>query len=101
MKNSYIDHIAIETNNVQNSVKWYKNNFKCELKYQDETWAMLKFDNISIALVTPGEHPPHFAIVVDKTISSDKGFKVHRDGIGFKYVQDPDRNYIEFIDQKS
>ena len=44
---------------------------------------------------------PAFFAIVDNTISSDKGFKVHRDGIGFKYVQDPDRNYIEFIDQKS
>ena len=100
MKKSYIDHIAVETNNIKNSVDWYISKFKCELKYQDDTWAMLKFDNISVALVTPGEHPPHFA-VVNSNISSEKNFKKHRDGIGFKYVQDLDNNYIEFIDQRS
>ncbi len=100
MKKSYIDHIAIETNNLKESVKWYMGQFKCDLKYQDSSWAMLEFENISVALVTPGEHPPHFAIV-DESISSDKDLKVHRDGIGFKYVQDPDKNFVEFINKKS
>tara|TARA_B100001250_G_scaffold222846_1_gene191077 strand:+ start:1261 stop:1563 length:303 start_codon:yes stop_codon:yes gene_type:complete len=100
MKNAYIDHIAIETNNIKDSVEWYMSQFKCDLKYQDQSWAMLKFDNISVALVTPGEHPPHFA-VVKKSIRSDKNLKKHRDGIGFKYVQDPDKNFIEFIDKRS
>ena len=61
---------------------------------------MLKFDNISVALVTPGEHPPHFA-VVNEAISNEKGIKRHRDGIGYKYIQDPDHNFVEFIDQRS
>ena len=36
MKNSYIDHIAIETNNIKDSVEWYMSQFKCDLKYQDQ-----------------------------------------------------------------
>ena len=100
MKKSFIDHIAVETNCVKDSVNWYMENFNCELKYQDQTWAMLKFDNISVALVTTGEHPPHFA-VVNKAISKEKGFQKHRDGIGYKYIQDPDENFVEFIDQRS
>ena len=100
MKNSFIDHIAVETNCVKDSVKWYMSQFNCEIKYQDKTWAMLKFDNISVALVTPGEHPPHFA-VVNASISSEKNLKKHRDGIGYKYVQDPDKNFVEFIDPRS
>ena len=76
MKNSFIDHIAIETKCVKDSVKWYMEHFNCDLKYQDQTWAMLKFDNISVALVTPGEHPPHFA-VVNKAISEEKNLKRH------------------------
>ena len=100
MKNSYIDHIAIETENVAESVNWYRRKFKCDIKYQDQTWALLKFDNISIALVTPGEHPPHFA-VVDENLANEPNVKRHRDGIGYKYVKDPDNNFIEFIDQRS
>ena len=60
----------------------------------------MKFDNISIALVTPGEHPPHFA-VVDENLAKEPNLKRHRDGIGYKYVKDPDNNFIEFIDQRS
>ena len=48
MKNSYVDHIAIETENVAESVSWYRRKFKCDIKYQDPLWALLKFDNISI-----------------------------------------------------
>ena len=59
-----------------------------------------RFDNISIALVTPGEHPPHFA-VVDENLVNEPDLKRHRDGIGYKYVKDPDNNFIEFIDQRS
>ena len=100
MKNSFIDHIAVETKCVKDSVSWYMKNFNCKIKYQDQTWAMLKFDNISVALVTPGEHPPHFA-VVNEAISNEKGIKRHRDGIRYKYIQDPDHNFVEFIDQRS
>ena len=100
MKNSFIDHIAVETKCVKDSVSWYMKNFNCEIKYQDQTWAMLKFDNISVALVTPGEHPPHFA-VVNEAISNEKGIKKHRDGIRYKYIQDPDHNFVEFIDKRS
>ena len=100
MKNSYIDHIAIETKNVSESVNWYSAKFNCDIKYQDQTWALLKFENISIALVTPGEHPPHFA-VVDENLVNESNLKRHRDGIGYKYVKDPDNNFIEFIDQRS
>ena len=68
---THVDHLAIESKNISDSVKWYTTNFKCVIKHQDETWALLKFDNIQIALVTPGEHPPHFA-VVDKEVSTVK-----------------------------
>ena len=73
-------------------------NFNCNIKYQDNTWALLKFDNIQIALVTPGEHPPHFA-VIDKKISGLDNVKTHRDGIKYFYQEDPDQNVIEKIDR--
>tara|TARA_Y100000590_G_scaffold436787_1_gene557759 strand:+ start:813 stop:1112 length:300 start_codon:yes stop_codon:yes gene_type:complete len=97
---SYIDHIAVESKDIRKSVIWYINQFDCEIKYQDKTWALLKFDNISIALVTPGDHPPHFA-VVDNKVDLDPNHKIHRDGIRYIYEKDPDTNFIEKIDRKT
>ena len=101
MKNlTSIDHIAIESTDIAKSVDWYKNKFNCKIKYQDKSWAMLEFENVSVALVVPGQHPPHFA-VVDKTVGELSKSKVHRDGIKYLYETDPDENYIERIDKPS
>ena len=97
---TFVDHIAIESTDIVQSTKWYQDHFSCEVKHQDKTWALLKFANISLALVTPGDHPPHFA-VVDKEIVDDPKSKVHRDGIHFVYEEDPDSNFIEKIDRPS
>ena len=100
MSLTYVDHIALESKNIADSVRWYISNFKCNLEYQDETWALLGFNNIQIALVTPGQHPPHFAIV-DRNVVNMKGKKTHRDGIHYIYENDPDMNVIEKIDRKT
>ena len=100
MSKTKVDHIAIHSKNIKKSVKWYVDKFRCEIQYQDDTWALLEFDNISIALVTPGDHPPHFA-VVDPNVTSDSNHKLHRDGIAFLYERDPDANTIEKIDRKT
>tara|TARA_B100000427_G_C15478626_1_gene581871 strand:+ start:872 stop:1177 length:306 start_codon:yes stop_codon:yes gene_type:complete len=98
MSLTHVDHIALESNSISDSVEWYFKNFNCNIKYQDSTWALLKFDNIQIALVTPGEHPPHFA-VIDKEIAKLDNVKIHRDGIKYFYYKDPDQNVIEKIDR--
>lgn len=100
MSLSFIDHIAVESTDINRSVKWYLNNFNCKVKHQDDTWALLGFDNISLALVMPGEHPPHIAIY-DNKVSSMKEKKVHRDGIGYVYGNDPDTNVVELIDTRT
>lgn len=100
MSLTYIDHIAVKSEDIKASVDWYIKKFNCQIKHQDETWALLSFDNISIALVTPGEHPPHFA-VIDKSISDKKNLKTHRDGISYVYESDPDENVIELLDRRS
>ena len=48
----------------------------------------------------PGEHPPHIAIY-DNKVSGMKEKKVHRDGIGYVYGNDPDTNVVELIDTKT
>ena len=97
---SKIDHLAVIVENIEQSVKYYTEKFNCNVKYQDDSWAMLKFDNINLALVVEDEHPNHFAIV-DHSLSSNKDIKFHRDGIGYVYTNDPSCNYIELLDQES
>ena len=98
MKLTNVDHIALESKNIPKSVKWYTDNFKCKVKYQDHSWALLGFKNIQIALVTPGDHPPHFAIIDEKVVEQ-KDKKTHRDGIHYIYQKDPDSNVIEMINR--
>ena len=95
-----LDHTAVITKNLVRDLEWYTKKFSCSLIYQDETWGLLDFDNICLALVTKGEHPNHFAII-DPTIKKDKRAKRNRDGIFFKYENDPSGNVIEKIDRAS
>ena len=58
----YLDrlhHVAIQVEDIQESVKWYTNNFSCEVEYHDNTWAMIQFENTCLALTTKNEHPSH------------------------------------------
>ena len=90
-----IDHVAIVVNNITRAVKWYTQNRDCKVKYQDDSWALLQFENIDLALVLPADHPPHLAFQ-DTTISGDK----HRDGSEYIYDHDTFGNIIEKIKYK-
>jgi catechol 2,3-dioxygenase-like lactoylglutathione lyase family enzyme len=45
-----IDHIALQVNDVRESVDWYVDNYGCGIIYCDDTWAMLQWDNIKLPL---------------------------------------------------
>jgi catechol 2,3-dioxygenase-like lactoylglutathione lyase family enzyme len=91
-----IDHIAIPVEEVASTVDWYKREFHCEVTYQDETWAFLKFGNIRLALVVPSQHPAHIAFV---SAEAEKfgALKLHRDGTRSCYVTDPAGNSVEIL----
>jgi len=91
-----IDHIAIQVNNIQDSLNWYIKNFKCNILYSDDTWAFIEFSNTKLALVTHIEHPPHVAILDNYLKINNKVIR-HRDGSYSRYLQDLDGNYIELI----
>ena len=91
-----IDHIAIQVDNIQESLNWYLNNFKCKKIYSDRTWAFIEFNNIKLALVDKKQNPNHFAII-DTKIILDVNSKKHRDGSISKYINDIDNNKIELI----
>ncbi len=91
-----LHHVAISVSDISRAIDWYSTHFECELKYQDLTWALLKFANIHLALVLPEEHPPHIALVTDK--AEDFGpLILHRDGTKSIYIQDSEGNHIELM----
>ena len=90
-----IDHIALRVDDIAESVNYYREEFKCSIIYQDDTWAFLQFDNIKLALVVEDEHPYHIAFATEN-IDSDKAVK-HRDGSESYYLKDPSGNTIEII----
>jgi extradiol dioxygenase family protein len=91
-----IHHLALQVDNIEQSLRWYASNFSCEIIYQDETWALLKFGNISLALVLPNQHPSHFAVIRENVESYGLPMK-HRDGTSSVYIKDPSGNNIEML----
>lgn len=91
-----IHHLAIQVNDIAETVAWYKNRYDINVVYQDDTWALLQFANVALALVVPDQHPPHFAIVSEHAASYGP-LTTHRDGTASVYIQDPAGNQIEMI----
>lgn len=95
-----LDHIAISVSDIAAAVDWYVQQFRCEVAYQDETWALLRFANIQLALVIPEQHPPHLAI--RRPDAEQFGNLVtHRDGTRSCYIKDPAGNAVEIMDSAS
>lgn len=95
-----LHHVAISVKNVADAVDWYRSTFRCEVAYQDETWAMLRFANINLALVIPSQHPPHLGFVTPKA-HDFAPLKKHRDGTESVYISDPAGNPVELLAPES
>ena len=91
-----LDHVAIPTENIALTVDWYQQHFRCDVAYQDATWALLKFENTQLALVMPSQHPPHVGFVSPEAETYGE-LQPHRDGTRSVYVQDPGGNAIEIL----
>jgi catechol 2,3-dioxygenase-like lactoylglutathione lyase family enzyme len=95
-----LHHIAVSTHNLPETLRWYREHFRCQVVYEDDTWAMLQFANVQLALVVPQQHPPHLGFAVP-----DAGrfgpLKEHRDGTRSTYVADPSGNVVEMIEAES
>jgi len=93
-----IDHIALQVNDIRESVDWYVDKFGCSIEYCDDSWAMLVFDNIKLALVVENEHPIHIAFETNLLVNKkDNPLKTHRDGSVSMYITDLSGNKIELI----
>lgn len=91
-----LDHVAVVVPDIAEAVAWYTDHMKCEVKYQDATWAMLRFANTGIALVMPGRHPGHLGFVSDEAEKHGE-LKTHRDGTRSCYIYDPAGNAVEVL----
>lgn len=91
-----IDHVAIQVTDLKQTLDWYRNNFSCEIKYQDDTWAIVAFDNVRLAFVIPDQHPPHLALVSPRAEEFGP-LKTHRDGTRSVYIDDPSGNKVEIM----
>lgn len=90
-----LHHVAVAVSNVRETVQWYTRHFDCRVSYQDETWAIVQFANISLAFVLPEQHPPHIAVL--GTPESYGMPEQHRDGTRSVYIKDPAGNNIEIL----
>ena len=91
-----LHHVAISVTDISRAIEWYSSRFDCELMYRDDTWALLKFENINLALVIPDQHPPHIALVTPN--AADYGsLTLHRDGTSSIYIQDSEGNHLEIM----
>jgi len=95
-----LHHVAIAVRNIADAVAWYRERFRCEIAYQDETWAMLKFGNTNLALVLPEQHPPHLGFTSPQALGSPR-LKTHRDGTRSFYTTDCSGNTVELMDPTS
>ncbi|HVW86680.1 MAG TPA: VOC family protein [Bryobacteraceae bacterium] len=91
-----LDHVAIPVEDVASAVDWYTRTFRCEVKYRDETWALLAFANMRLALVIPSQHPAHIAFVSPEAEKFGT-LKTHRDGTRSCYVTDAAGNSVEIM----
>ena len=91
-----MDHVAIAVREVQPTLDWYCRHFQCEVLYQDQTWALLQFANIKLALVVPDQHPAHLGFFRPDAASFGK-LTPHRDGSQSVYVSDPAGNSVELL----
>lgn len=92
----HLHHVALTVLDIKKALAWYCENFKVGIVYEDPTWALLRFGNIDLALMLPGQHPPHIAIGSPKAESFGPLTR-HRDGTQSVYVQDPFGNAIEIM----
>lgn len=93
-------HVAISVKDIAEAVDWYTKTFRCQVTYQDDTWAMLSFANIHLALVLPNQHPPHLGFTHPNAETFGE-LKTHRDGTRSTYIPDCAGNAVEILDAAS
>ncbi len=95
-----VDHIALQVEDIASAVRWYANRFRCEVVYQDDTWALLQFANIRLTMVVAHQHPPHIGFTNEHAHTFGP-LSTHRDGTRSIYLKDPAGNTVEVVAAQS
>ena len=93
-------HVAIAVTDIAEALNWYSGRLDVATLYTDDSWALLRFDNIALALAQPNQHPPHVAIERDSA-ESYSALKPHRDVTASVYIRDPGGNAVEIMKRGS
>lgn len=98
-----LDHVALQSHDINASVAWYVANLGAEVIYADDSWAFLRIGQGKLALVKPEQHPPHVALRVGRAdldaaaLRYQQPIATHRDGTAGIYITDPEGNALELI----
>ena len=91
-----IHHVAVVCKDIKETADWYAGKFLCHIDYIDETWCLISFKNVKLALIKEGAHPPHIGIEIPEWLVG-KELKRHQDGTESAYSQDPSGNTVELM----
>ncbi len=91
-----LDHVAVHVTSIAEAVDWYTRTFHCRVAYRDDTWALLEFANLRVALMAERRHPPHVGLFRPDAERFGP-LEPHRDGTASVYVTDPDGNAVEIL----
>lgn len=91
-----LDHVAFQVQDLRRAIDWYHDHFRTEVLYRDDSWALLRFANINLALVIPEQHPPHIAVTSERAERFGT-LTTHRDGTRSVYIHDSEDNTIEIM----
>lgn len=91
-----VDHVAISVPDIGQALDWYRRHFQCEVLYRDDSWALVQFANIKLALVLPSQHPPHMGFYTANAGEFGE-LRAHRDGTKSIYITDPAGNSLELL----
>ena len=94
-----IDHFAIKVKSIQSAVDFYSS-MGGEVISQYEDWALLRFENVKLALMSSDNHPVHMAFEAESMEdlkACEESLLLHRDGTFSIYIEDGEGNFIEKI----
>jgi len=95
-----VDHIAVLVDDLDLAEEWYTSQLNAAVSFKDSKYIRIKVQNTNIALIDKKHYPyAHIGILVNdiNNLPAD-GLRVeHRDGTIGVYVEDPFRNYLEYI----
>jgi catechol 2,3-dioxygenase-like lactoylglutathione lyase family enzyme len=91
-----VDHVALVVESIADALAWYTQRFRCRVAYRDDTWALLEFANLRLALMTERRHPPHVGLV-RADAEAFGALRPHRDGTRSVYLTDPAGNSVEVL----